>query len=361
MAAKPNLVEADFKVPATIQDGEVVTQTGTSVTTTTGTSLVPTTSTAVATVDTTPLEEPGEKDRRQYKKLVDYKKFNKGFKANRDALKALVKGLKTILDTIRKGAGALAKLALSPMGWLNDNLFAFLTSPLAKDIVKTFMYANPFTKMLFDGDFGKLSIGSLDKIHKALQDKIQNAKNRNDDPTKEDPKNYTERKLPKSLDNKTLKQLKKEFFGNKALVDLINVSYNHPDVKIQDKADLQKYTNQIQRAIKIKNVEGIRSKFKSLIKTCDKICDYMDWNKPRDWQGLVKLYVRLAGGNTKKEQEKIKSKNKPKKDVEKKTNDISDEAIDQIVDKLAKKLKQESFEERITKLERLLEEAEGDK
>lgn len=362
MAAKPNLVEADFKAPAVQQDGELVTQTGTDVATTTGTALVPATGTAVATVDTTPLEEPEEEkdDKRKRKNLVSYKRFWDNFKTLKDALDALWQGLKVVGDAIKKGAKALAGLALQPISFLNDKLFAFLTSPLAKDIVKTFMYANPITKMLFDGDFGKLGIG-LDKIHDALHKATQiGNKGGKGDPTKQNKEDYTERKLPKSLDGKTLKQLKREFYSNKALVDLINVSYNHPEVKIQDKADLKKYTTSIKRAIDTKNVETIRSKFKSLIKTCDKICDYMDWVKPRDWQNLITKF--LAKGNTDKEEEKIKKKNAPKKNGETKKDNISDDAIDQIVDKLAKKLQnQEAYtEERFTRLEKLLEEAEGE-
>lgn len=363
MAAKPNLVEADFKAPAVQQDGELVTQTGTDVATTTGTALVPATGTAVATVDTTPLEEPEEEkdDKRKRKNLVSYKRFWDNFKTLKDALDALCQGLKVVWDAIKKGAKALAGLALQPISFLNDKLFAFLTSPLAKDIVKTFMYANPITKMLFDGDFGKLGIG-LDKIHDAVNKAIQiGNKGGKGDPTKQNKEDYTERKLPKSLDGKTLKQLKREFYSNKALVDLINVSYNHPEVKIQDKADLKKYTTSIKRAIDTKNVETIRSKFKSLIKTCDKICDYMDWVKPRDWQNLITKYLK-AKGNTDKEEEKIKKKNSPKKNGETKKDNISDDAIDQIVDKLAKKLQnQEAYtEERFTRLEKLLEEAEGE-
>ena len=362
MAAKPNLVEADFKAPVVQQDGKLVTQTGTDVATTTGTALVPATGTAVATVDTTPLDEPEKQkdDKRKKKKLVSYKTFWDNFKTLKDALDALWQGLKVIGEAIKKGAKALAGLALQPISFLNDKLYAFLTSPLAKDIVKTFMYANPFTKMLFDGDFGKLNIGILDKVHNALSKVTQGPKK--GDPTKSKPENYTQRKLPKSLDNKTLKELKKEFYNNRALVDLINVSYNHPEVKIQDKADLEKYVNQIKRAINTKNIEGIRSKFKSLIKTCDKICDYMDWVKPKDWQNLITKYLK-ARGNTKKEQDKIDKKRKSTPKTKEKDSGMSDEAIDKIVDKLAKKLQnQEAYtEERIIKLEKLLEEAEGDK
>ena len=86
----------------------------------------------------------------------------------------------------------------------------------------------------------------------------------------------------------------------------------------------------------------------------------MDWEKPRDWQNLITKF--LAKGNTDKEEEKIKKKNAPKKNGETKKDNLSDDAIDQIVDKLAKKLgKQEAYtEERFTRLEKLLEEAEGE-
>lgn len=363
LAVKPNLVEDDFKAPAAQENGEVATTTGTAVATTTGTALATTTGTDLAVIDTTPLEEPEkeEKDRRKKTKLVTYKRFWDNFKNLHDALAALGEGLKKILEAIGKGAKALANLALQPISFLNDKLYAFLTSPLAKDIVKTFMYANPLTKMLFDGDFGKLGINLLDKVHDALH-KVTQVANKKNDPTKENPNNYTKRMLPKSFDGMTLKQLKREFYSNKALVDLINVSYNHPDVKIADKADLKKYTTTIIRAIKTKNVINIRTNFKSLVKTCDRICDYMDWEVPRHWQNLITKYLK-ARGNTKKEQDKIDKKRKSTPKTKETDSEMSDEAIDKIVDKLVKKLQnQEAYtEERIIKLEKLLEEAEGDK
>ena len=78
--------------------------------------------------------------------------------------------------------------------------------------------------------------------------------------------------------------------------------------KIQDKAALRKEVTGIQRAFKLRNVTTIRSKFKNIIKFLDNICDYMNWVKPSDWQGLVKLYVKVERLYDELEVDDIKAK-----------------------------------------------------
>ena len=360
MAIKPNLVEDDFKAPAEAGNTEVVK--------TTGTALVPTHGGVPATIDTTPLEEPEEEedDSRQYKKLVTYKKFWDNFKTLKDALNALQKAGEMLLKGLANGAKwLLNNFALKPLDFISDKLFVFLTSPLATDIVKMFMYINPITKMLFDGDFGSVSLkNAINGLHSKAKNFLNPNKGKggnNKDITKQNPDNYTQRKLPKSVDKLTLKQLQREFYSNKALVDLINVSFNHPDVKIQDKAALRKEVTGIQRAFKLRNVTTIRSKFKNIIKFLDNICDYMNWVKPSDWQGLVKLYVKVKGGNTKKEEDKMTKINKAKKSSEQPSNQLDADTMEQLATLVADKIngKQESYF-KISKLEKLLEAAEGE-
>lgn len=369
-AVKPNFSEEDLKQIETDAPGtNIVTSQTTQVTTQTGTALIPAGSTALTTqeepVDITPLQDEPEQtdDKRKYKDLVSYKMFIGKWEVMDKALKGLLDGLGNVAKALAAGAKALLKLASYPADWLNDKLFTFLTSPLAKDMVKVFMYANPLTKMIFDGDFGNFSIlPSLDKLHNALKNVLHNKNSKNKrGPVESNPSNYTRRHLPKSLNDLTLTQLKKEYYSNKAWVDLINVSFNHPEIAIKQKAKLQKFNNDLQKEFNQKDVNAIKNTLNNMIRVCNDICDSMDWVKPSDWQGLVKLYVKAMGGNTDKENKQIKQKSKSvQKNKQEEPLNLDKDTINQLANTIAKQMqnKQESFDV-ITNLQKLLEEAES--
>ena len=84
-------------------------------------------------------------------------------------------------------------------------------------------------------------------------------------------------------------------------------------VRIKEKAELKRITEEIANAFNSKSMERIRKKFNALIDVLDNICDYMNWSRPRDWQNLVTKLV--AQGRTDKEQhviDKLASKTKTK-------------------------------------------------
>ena len=87
----------------------------------------------------------------------------------------------------------------------------------------------------------------------------------------------------------------------------------------------------------------------------------MNWVKPSDWQGLVKLYVKVKGGNTKKEEDKMTKINKAKKSSEQPSSQLDADTMEQLATMVADKIngKQESYF-KISKLEKLLEAAEGE-
>ena len=316
MAIKPNLVEDDFKAPAEVQNTEVTTTQSTELTTTeqpqeqTGTSLVPSQNQEPKEQD----KKQIDKDKRNKKKIVNYETFWKGFKDTYISLDGLVKGLKTILGVIGKGVSSIINLASQPLSWIDDRIWGFLTSPVAKDFIKTLAYSNPLTAFIFDGKLGSFGIGNaINKVHNATRSVIEKGKTvGKKDITKEKPENYTARKFPKSLEGLTLKKLRREFYSNKALIDCINVAYNHPEVKAEDKAILEKNATQFGRNIKTKKLEQAKKNFNTIIATLNNICDYMEWMKPFDWQNILTKYVK-ASGNTEKEQKKIDKKRQPKK------------------------------------------------
>lgn len=305
MAVKPNLVEDDFKAPAT----------------TTGTEVTPTDnkSTALAVIDKTndteTSVEPAKSNKitktkksnsKDKSNLVSYERFMKGFKLlNNKFGELLGKVIPALINGALEGAKKLIALALNPIDWFDDALFGFLTSPVAHDFVKTLMYSNPLTAMIFDGKLGKFGISDkLNKLHQKAKNALQKGKGISD-PVKANPENYDERHFPKNISKMTLKELKHNLYGNKAVVDCINVSYNHPDVRKQDKADLQKNCHDFAKKLKQKNIDVLRKDLSNIIDTLTDICDYMSWTKPMQWQVLAKIYVKAVGGRTETEQKQI--------------------------------------------------------
>lgn len=281
--------------------------------------------------ETTKVHKPDNKRRKQ--KLITYKIFAKDFKK-------FDSGVKGIFDALKK-ATTLTGYTIAPIAgkateFFVDAVWTFLTQPLAKDIVKVLMYSNPITAFLFDNvNFGFDK--QLDKLRQNAKEKAQNMQHKD---------NHTERGLCKDVSNYTLKELKREFYGNKAFVDLVNVAYNHPEVRIEDKKQLRSLTMAIDKGLQVKKIETVRTNMAKLVKVCDTICDIMHWKKPIQWQNLITKFN--AKGNTQKELEKIK-----KKKV-KDTKEVSAEDY-----ALLQKVKAAQQESVLESLNKLLEEAEG--
>ena len=221
--------------------------------------------------------------------------------------------------------------------------------------------------MIFDGkvvNFGiKDGIGKLkDKANKALQ------QYKSKDPVETNPNDYNSRKLLKRVPDLTLKRLKAEYYGNKYMVELINVAFNHADVKEEDKAKLLAYTLGTKKnfkdtkitdipkegirtkekgkkeddtnkkgksdlagskgivvAFKNKDVKSARKYLQAIIDTCNDICDYMDWDTPSKWEQFVKPWMLGKDkGNTNAEMNKIEKKAKSKKVSDKQDNSFNE-------------------------------------
>lgn len=273
-----------------------------------------------------------KEDKKKQRNIITYDKWLSKNKALNNVFPVIGEVIKKILGG---GLGVLKALLLSPTKWLGDNLWATLKSPLANDIVKTFMYSNPITAMIFDGELGKFGfpniLGSLQNLL-ALK-----RKQKEDKKPKKDPQEYDERKLLKSTDKLSPKRIKQEFYGNKDFVELVNIQFNHPEVAQDDKQALYKYCSAIKRQFGQKQPERqpLLKSFKSLLTIVNEICDYMEWNTPKDWKKAKKE----IDGLTDKEYKQIKKKDKSSKEDNNKNAD---------------KEKMASLEDRIKELEAAL-------
>lgn len=243
-----------------------------------------------------------DKNKRTSKDLVTYKTWKKGWEETDNAWKALGQSIAKLWELIgKKALKSLYELSLNLTSWITDNLFAFLTSPVAKDFVKTLMYSNPITAMIYDGKLGSFGIsGAMDKVKKSMQDKIQKAKGLTD-PSKANPDNYDIKHFPKNTSNMALREIKWNMEHNKEFIYCINVSYNNKNVRKQEKAELQKQCSIIKKAIAVKNIKSARKSLANIVETLNVICDYMEWEKPSNW---MSLWVDKKG-NTEKEQDNI--------------------------------------------------------
>lgn len=235
-----------------------------------------------------------DKDKKE-RKVVTYDSFYKSFGPLSSGMDELAKSLGKLIGATAK---TLLQLASYPASFIADKLFGFLTSPLAKDFVKTIMYANPLTAMIFDGKFGDFGLtGILNNLHSAVKKGIDKGKNINKGDKKEPQ--YDELHLPVNTKDMNLKQMKRALYNNKEWCSCINHGYNHPRVETNNKAYLRKYVEGFNQALTDKNAKNAHINLDNLIKTTKEVCAEADWHKPSDW--MVKDEFAAKHGNEKGE------------------------------------------------------------
>lgn len=341
LGLKPEQIQQQTGTDLQIQNTEV--------TTTGSTALTVPGSTAVATLDDIVQQQKKAKtptdNRRRKNQIISYEDWEKQGKS-----------LWKMMDAIKKLWGLLSKI---PFGeflktggkFITDNLWAAFTSPLAGDIIKTLMYSNPLTAMIYNGDFGKLNFSALKKPPRQ-KDNNKNVKI-----------SYDKNGLPKDLKNANKNDLIREFFTNKSFIKLINEMYNHVDVELNDKAQLKKLSQHLMSLCKSKNStrDQIISVYTQLIKLVDKITLYLGW----DEKTLKSMFNKWFGekGNTQKEEKKIKQKIKKQNKKPEQLN-LNTEQIKNLSDqekaelRAALGIKQESYYD-TSNLMRLVECAEA--
>ena len=341
MAIKPNLSLEDLEDKST----SIVPSNSTSIVSQQSTALTTVKGTDVETVDVSPLTDEPEKtkrvDIRSRKKIITREQFHGTW----EKTKNILTGLKDAIGKLLKTGYIAFKKFKKPIDWFGEKLWLFITSPLARNLLKMFMYVNPLTKMIFDGDFGTFGFKKdLQKLKDLIGKKLDDAAKPAIERDKKD--------LPKDISNAKFKDIKKEFYGNKALIDLVNVSYNHPKVTTGDKAVLKKSAKDTARMIKLKRPDEAKKSFSELLRVCNKICDYMDWDKPIQWQNLITKFK--AKGTTDREEKQIKKKMKKDKHVLSDAEYRRYQQLNQLANN-TQTVKHESF---IENFNRLLEEAE---
>lgn len=234
-------------------------------------------------------------------KIITYADWAKQVGNKFDTFGQMLQGIKKAFYNIGVFVNNLTAVLWNP-------IVEFFNIPVARDFLKTFMLANPFTAMLFNGDFGKFDL------------KIPVRKNYED--TKLDKQG-----IPQDIDKLKTNQIKKEFYTNKKLINHINNLYNTELTSIKEKADLKKKYLAVHNSFKKKlDDKTIKNNFSSLINLVNNLGNELNW----DFEDRT--------GTTDKQEDKINKQIKAR--IEKK-----------------KETQEESFEEFITKINNTLNEA----
>lgn len=284
------------------------------------------------------LPDNSKQDKKDDKKYKDVLYYEDWAKSNKD-VDEIWKKIRDNEEEISKlGWGDFVKKNFHPVDWFGDRLWAIVTSPLAKDIVKAIMYCNPITAALFDGyiaGFGiKQGLENIEKWKAAR--KADKEKQR----AKKPESFYNNRHIPKDISKLKLNELYNELHGNEDLVGWINASFNHPEVTTDDKYALRKGVRDFTKAFKNKKVDDARKAFNTIKDKVNEICDYMEWETYKD---LQKAQME-ATGNTEKEISKVAKKTNKERTQDKdkdsfknsKLSKLSDEQIDKLLSMIDK-------------------------
>ena len=212
--------------------------------------------------------------------------------------------------------------------WVERTFWAFVESPVATDAVKLFMYSNPITAAIFDGKFGKLGFkDALNWIKGISQQKRQQKEKDAEEARKNNSDKYNKNGVPVNTKGYSVNDIKKELYGNKIFVQLVNTLYNYPEVDKEDKKVLLDTTTFLNKELaKDKLEREVRSQllqeFNTLTETVNDCCDYLGWENYNDWKD-IKTY-----GNGNEEEEAIKgTKSKKEAKKEQQINKIKDAII----------------------------------
>lgn len=347
---KPDLSKEDIENQENSQSTEVATTTGTDVepvdttalTTTTGTEVATTTGTQVATTTGTAVTTTGDTEEPEEDEFIDYETYIKETESLEVSYRDLIQSTKNVEKlTWKQFAVNIADMSK----WFNPKTYVELTSPLAQDIVKTFMYMNPLTKLIYDGSLLKIKLNAVNEIKKWYQQKLQKWKKET-----EDLKGYLDEKtkLPTNIvKGLTLEQYESILWGNKYWCGLLNVEYNHKDVKVKDKIILQNLIKQATQALDNKNINQLYNTLQKLLKLTNTIRLYLNYEKYQDW-----FETEEGMGNDQKTWNKLDKRAKKKQQTT-----TTQQQVTTAQPQAQITTAQESFDI-ITRLQSLLEEAE---
>lgn len=236
------------------------------------------------------------------KDLLTYQKFMDEFE---DVEKIIEEQIKK--DEEAKRVPNPNNLSKTEGPWVERTFWAFVESPIATDAVKMFMYSNPITAAIFDGKFGKLGFkDGLNWIKGISQQKRQQAEKDAEEARKKNSDKYDKNGIPQSLEKLSVNDIKRELYGNKVFVKLVNTLYNYPEVDKEDKKTLLDTTKFLNKELLQKDRvdRSVRSEilqnFKDLVETTKECCEYLDWDNYSDWKDVETI------ANSKEENDSIK-------------------------------------------------------
>lgn len=223
------------------------------------------------------------------KDLITFEDFGKLTKDTSNVWKAVSDAEQELAKT---SWGEFIK-KLNPTDWFEDRLWSFINSQVVNDFIKTLMYSNPITAMIYDGKLINFGIKSgLQKL-KAHRDKQREARDKIKEQNKKKKEEfYDGRGLPRSLKDLTLDEMYKEYYGNYYFVDMVNTAYNHPNTAADDSIAIEEYTKAISQGFKDKNRATVYKNFSYLIKKLNEVADYQEWNTAKDFET-----ARIEAGN----------------------------------------------------------------
>ena len=282
------------------------------------------------------------------KDLISLEEFKKITKETKNAWKGITDAEKTLSNT---GWVDFLKKYAHPLEWFNDTVWSFITSQVVNDLIKTIMYSNPITAMIYDGKILNFGVKKgLDNI-RAYRDKRKQLreKKREEEQAKKNPKEfYDKRGLPKSLKNCTLEDMKVQFYGNIHFVNLTNTAYNHPDTGADDSAFIEETVKSIEDGFYNKNRETVYKNFTQLLKKLNEIADYQEWETAYDFENAI---IDVRDDKTKKRKqndlERYKNSKSKKSSAENKADKESNNAAQRLIGKIQAELENNTSEQTI--------------
>lgn len=250
-------------------------------------------------------------DKRTKKEILTYEKWAKGNSKLDKAFNAIVDCSKKLANM---NFGQFVKSMANGIGdWFTDVIWNTLTSPLANDIVKAIMYCNPITAALFNGYI--TNFGIKDGLSRVKQEREKKRAER--DKELQDSK-HDKLGLPNAVDdNMSMRKLKKEFYGNKDFVNLVNLCYNHTEVSKSDKADLKGYVKSCIKNITKDERKAAIDDYKNILKVAKEIAATQGWDSKNIVMKNLDKWLHNKGTNQAEED----AINKKSEESEKKKRD----------------------------------------
>ena len=262
----PESIEAEFKAPSTeVKSTEVTT-------------VDAETATAIVTQGTQGTPSKDKKKETEPANILTYEDWGKLTHDTSNVWKEINENQKKLnllkwVDFVKSG--------FHPLDWFTDRIWSFINSAVVSDFIKTFMYANPLTAMIYDGKL--LNFGfkdALTAIHNQClkQRQERDANKGQSEKDKQDKYFYNKRGIPKDLSKCTLNQLNQEFYGNPMFIDWVNLCYHHTEIDPNEQLEVKKMVRLVKAALKEQDRAKAVKQVTALCTKINKLADMLEIN-----------------------------------------------------------------------------------